>query len=650
MTSVDEPAAERGGRTAWPWSWYGTAVAGISALSFLVASASAEELPQRWPGRSGAPGPAPEVGAPEAGAAIGREGAGGTGEERNAYAMELVGVEDKDLRSLLEAGSLLLARRDDPPLTAAGLVRRIEADVERFRRVLRSQGYYDGEIGFALDEASVPAAVTVRVSPGEPYALSIYRIRFVEDAQSAPPEAPPAEALGLRLGTRTQAADLVTAEVRLLNRLRNEGWALARRVDREIVVDHRTRTVQVDVLIDPDLRARFGRVSIEGLDRTDEDYLRQWISWSQGDLYDESKVDQLRRDLQELGLFEVVEVKTAEEFDERGELPVHIRVSEARPRSVGFGVGYSTDRGIGGKVFWRHRNLFGRDEDLEAALNADLLQQSLEIEFASPHLGRRDRRLYATARVSRDDTEAFEGVESTMTAGLRWPLRDRWSASLGGLMEFSDLTDRSSDKTSILFGVPGSLRYGGADDELDPTEGWNLDLTLTPFAGRSDDQPLLFGSVGAVARGYYPIDPEGRFVLAGRLAVGSAFGEETQDVPANQRLYAGGGGSIRGYAFQSVGPLDSLDNPLGGRSRIELSGEVRARVWKEFAVVSFVDAGNVFDSAYPDFAEPLQWAAGLGIRYHTSVGPLRFDIAFPVNRRDGVDDRFQVYFSIGQAF
>ena len=127
------------------------------------------------------------------------------------------------------------------------------------------------------------------------------------------------------------------------------------------------------------------------------------------------------------------------------------------------------------------------------------------------------------------------------------------------------------------------------------------------------------------------------------------MGESTEDLPANKRFYAGGGGSVRGYEFQTVGPLDDDDDPLGGRSLVEVSAEVRTRVTDEIGLVPFVDGGTVFDTAYPDFDETLRWAAGIGLRYFTAVGPVRVDFAFPLNGRDD-DDAFQFYVSFGQAF
>ncbi|TFG89403.1 MAG: hypothetical protein E4H18_00170 [Hyphomicrobiales bacterium] len=183
---------------------------------------------------------------------------------------------------------------------------------------------------------------------------------------------------------------------------------------------------------------------------------------------------------------------------------------------------------------------------------------------------------------------------------------------------------------------------------MDPVNGTRLNLALTPYAGKGDES-LLFAISTATGSAYYAVDSEQRFVPAGRVKIGTIVGEETESVPANKRFYAGGGGSIRGFEFQSVGPLDTENDPLGGRSILELSGEVRIRVTERIGVVPFVDGGTVSDSSYPDFDEPIRWAAGLGGRYFSDFGPLRLDIAVPLNKRD-IDDRFQFYISLGQAF
>ena len=173
-------------------------------------------------------------------------------------------------------------------------------------------------------------------------------------------------------------------------------------------------------------------------------------------------------------------------------------------------------------------------------------------------------------------------------------------------------------------------------------------LIAAARALRENLRPLRFAA--PVDYVYQPLDYARRYVLAGRARVGSTVGQPRRNVPANKRFYAGGGNSVRGYGYQKIGPLNDDDDPDGGRSLLELGAEFRAQVWGNFAVVPFVDGGTVYDNAYPDFSETFRWAAGIGLRYHTVIGPIRFDIAFPLNPRKGTDDPYQFYISIGQAF
>ena len=152
------------------------------------------------------------------------------------------------------------------------------------------------------------------------------------------------------------------------------------------------------------------------------------------------------------------------------------------------------------------------------------------------------------------------------------------------------------------------------------------------------------------AAGYYAIGDDDRVVLAGRGRVGTIFGEKFDEVPVDQRLFAGGANSIRGYEFQRAGPLDANADPTGGRSLVDFGAEIRARFLDDWGMVVFADGGTASRGQYLDGGERMLFAAGIGARYYTKVGPVRFDIAFPLNGRDGVDDLFQFYISFGQAF
>jgi translocation and assembly module TamA len=572
-------------------------------------------------------------------------------EGRLAYTVSITGV-DGELLDLMERSSLLQELIDQPPPTLGGILRRAQTDQERFSRVLRSRGYYDGEVTFEVAPERVPVTVAFAVEPGEAFILNHYEIHFVDPEDQ--PAAPDLETLDIEIGMRAEAARIVVASNLLIDGLRNFGRPFAREVDRRAVVDFEHRTMEVDVFVEAGPHAGFGPVTFTGLGRTREDYVRQWINWGPRDSFRQSDLDALQRNLAATGLFTAVAVDHAAELDADGNVPITVEAVPSLHRSVGGSIGFATDRGAAGRVFWEHRNLLGRDENLRILLAGDFLQQAASIQFTRPNFQQLGRTLFARTEFQRSDTDAFEGFEALVAAGLSWRVTDRWSASLGGALEYASLEDNLEEAegrtTSILGSLPATISYRNVDSELDPTSGFRFDLLLTPSFGQSNNQPIAFHATEVEGAAYYPVDTERRFVLAGRARVGSIVGAELADIPANRRFYAGGGGSIRGYEFQRVGPLDAEGNPIGGRSRAEVSAEVRVRVWREIGVVPFIAGGQVYESVYPDFSDPFQWAAGLGLRYHTVVGPLRLDVAFPINPREGIDDAFQFYISLGQAF
>lgn len=567
-----------------------------------------------------------------------------------AYTVRISGVEDDAIRSVLERSSQLISLRDKPPAGQPGLVRRIEGDFERFRTVLRSEGYYDSTVDYRIDETTSPQTIIVVVDTGPAYKLQAYDVAYVGDDAVGAPEPPPLTALGLQLGKRARSADILAAERKILGTLANEARPLARLADRDAVVDHRDRSMRVDVHIDPGPFARFGSVTFEGLDTVRESYVRTLVPWRQDEPYDQRKVDALRNKLIKSGLFSTVIVDRPERLEPDGTLPLTISFIEGKQRSIGAGAKYYTSEGPAGEVFWEHRNLFGSNEDLRITLEVGQILQEATVDFTKPDYRRPDQDFLAQVQATRQTTDAFDELGVSTTGRVRRPLSETWTGSLGGSLEWSQLKDRSQGtSSSTLVGVPSYLARDATDSLLDPTTGTRLRLDATPYAGWFEQTAhFLVTSLGGSA--YVPLDGDRRFVAAARAKVGSIVGQSRAEIPPNKRFYAGGGDSIRGYQFQKVGPLDSRNDPIGGRSLAEVSAELRTRVWGNFGVVPFVDGGNVYTPMAPDFSEGFRWAAGFGLRYITVIGPVRFDMAFPLNRRRDVDDAFQFYISLGQAF
>ena len=563
------------------------------------------------------------------------------------YAVHIEGVADDDLRDLLLRASRLESLKAEPPASRAGLERRIEDDIERLTAVLRSKGFYGGRIEPRLVDGD-PADVHLTVETGPVYLLADYEVTYVG---AAPRDGLPTamDNLDLEAGMWAEAAPIDAASGRLLDLLGEAGRPLARVVDKKYVVDHRDTTLAATLSVDPGPPSRFGATAFSGQRTVDLSYLRRFIPWHVGDTYDARKVATLRERLMGTGLFNAVQVDHGEAPDADGLLALAVTVEEAKPRSIALGAGYASDEGFSVEASWEHRNLFGAQESLRVDGEFGETVRSLSASARKPNVLVLDQDLLADVELKQQDSDAFDENALTTFVGVERRFGRHWRVRGGPSFEYSEQNDNQGTRTFKLVGLPLSGTYDNTDSILDPTNGARLTLAVTPYAG------VLGRDVGFVSSELYgsvyeALDDDDRFVAAARFRIGSIAGEDTAFIPASKRFYAGGGGSIRGYEFQSVGPLDAVNDPLGGRSAIEVGAEMRIRVFGDFGIVPFIEGGNVYDGAAPEAFTDALWAAGLGLRYFTPVGPLRLDFGFPINGRDGVDDAFQFYISLGQAF
>ncbi len=566
------------------------------------------------------------------------------------YSVNIVGADDDELQDLLEQSSQLIELEDRPPLSVARLRARANADVERLTKTLRSQGYYDAKVEVALDAQARPATVSLLVAPGEVYTLAAFSARFVGGPPLPTEQMPLLADIGLTKGKAARAASILSAENQVVEHLRQNGFPLAKRLDHQALIYRDSRTMTVAVDIDPGPPASFGKVKVDGLERVDLAHVRRLIPWRTGDRYDDRQVQAARRKLASDALFASAAVTPAEQVKPDGSIDVAVSVREADRRSVGAGVTYSTDIGPGANVFWEHRNLFGEGEKLRLSLLGALNEQAAEANYEDASIGDGRFTLFSDFSVANRLLEAYDERAASLTTALQWAVGEHWKTRAGVSLELQEIDDETDPDTQRFFlvGLPLALSRDDTDDRLNPTRGSRLTFSVTPYAG-TGTRFVNFVSATVGGSAYYGLDPNRRFVLAGRARLGILTGEPVEDIPASKRYYAGGGGSIRGYEFQSVGPLDDGNDPTGGRSLLEFSGELRIRLTDTIGVVPFIDAGTASTTEYPTLEEELQWAAGLGLRYYTAIGPLRADIAVPLNKRD-FDDDYQFYVSLGQSF
>ena len=564
------------------------------------------------------------------------------------YDVAFSGLEDIGLEGLFRQTSQLIALAERPPATQAGLRRRAEEDLERLRSVLRSEGYYAGTLGYEIDTTAEPQIVHIEAEPRARYSLAEVTINYqvAVEADANLPRGP--EDLGLEIGMPARAPAILEAQSKLINYIRNLGYPFASIIDRKTIVRRDEAVMRVEFEVDTGPQARFGSVTIENSGSVRDDYVRDLLDWQEGESFSQSIIDASRRALISSGLFASVKFRPGQEVGPDGRLPMTVSVVEKKHRTIGFGAKFASDEGFEINGFWEHRNIFGRAEQLGAKVTLAEIEQSLSADLRKPGFWHRDQSLLGDVALTRRDSDAFQETGLAGFIGLERTIGETWRLTGGFANEYSILDDDEGERTFLLFGLPATARRNTSDNLLNPSRGTRLGLSVTPWFGTIEEN-LAFISATASGAAYYALDHDARFILAGRAKIGSIVGTETETLPANKRFYAGGGGSVRGYEFEKLGPLDSQNDPLGGRSVIELGGELRARVTESVGLVPFIDGGTVSDAAYPDFQDDFLWAAGLGLRYFTAIGPLRLDVAVPINGRD-VDDDYQFYISIGQAF
>jgi len=579
------------------------------------------------------------------------------------YETRLEGVEDEEVRAVLMAASRLVAFEDEPAATIGILRRRAARDLETFEMVARSQGFYDARIEYRIDTEQRPAIVTIEAEAGPVYELVAYDAVFDAggEALEAAREAWAAIEPDVPFGERARAKGIVEVQGRLLDELTRRSMAFADVTERRVVVDHAARAVEVTLHVTLGERLRFGELRIDGAVDVERIYIERRVPWGDGDLYDSGRLVELRARLTATGLFESVRVLPGAELDGQGRLPVDVIVREAKFKSVGASLFYSSSDGGGASMSWQHTNLRGKAERLRVSGTVSEQAQNGRFLIRRPDFLVNDQVLTYDLSFGRENVEAYEAARVKTSIGIERMVGPRFVLRAGvsfeaGPVKATNLAYRREKETegSQLLGFPLLLRHGTTDDLLDPTTGLRSLLNVIPYRQLDSDTGFV---VNRLTESFYvPLLPSRRLVFAGRGSIGSILGTGRSSIPPDKRLYAGGGGSIRGYRHQLAGPLASdgddkaRNDPLGGRSLVELGADLRLRFGERFGVVTFVDGGNVYRESYPSFDDELFWGAGMGLRYFSGIGPLRLDIATPLRRRGGIDDRLQFYISLGQAF
>jgi translocation and assembly module TamA len=572
----------------------------------------------------------------------------GTARADIAYETALTWEADEATQTLLAPhADQAFLQKTDPVSSFNHLRRRANRDLEYFRTTLRALGFFASQNTFEVNRDSDPPQLAYTLVPGPRYTFSSFEF-LPASAEVMLPELPTPEELGCTPGVPAVADAVTACRDKLLARLRAKGYPFAAVPDQQVVVDHATQTVRVSYQIDPGKLAVFGKVEISGLETVRPEVIEKEVPWEVGEPFDTTKLNTLRTRLYQRDLFSVARVQAGETVGEDGMLPVLLEIQEAKHHTISAGLSYRTDDGPGLKAFWEDLNRRGMGNKLRLSLTLSQRDMRFNTDYTIPRFQREDQALKIESEIGREDTDAYTSQKILGRAWVERRINPALTLSLGLGLRISQVEQDDETDSFFLVSTPFQWNYDKSNDKLDPTSGYRMTGLITPFLSVTDPVHSFLKADGTFTH-YLGFGAEREWVLATRLRTGFIVGASRDDVPPDLLFYSGGGGSIRGYAYQLAGPLDEDDDPLGGRSVFETSVELRRKITEEIGMAVFVDGGTAFNSPFPDFSETILWAAGAGIRYYTPLGPLRADIAVPLNKR-GVDDSFQFYISIGQAF
>ncbi len=604
-------------------------------------------------------------------AACGAGNGGGLGEDesqsgpRIAYDVRFEGPADSALTGELRAASAAAQETGRPPPSLAILRNRARGDVPRLESTLRSEGYYEGSVSFHIDEdpspptlatgvgmvdqalGSVGTHVVFDVAPGPQYRFLNRRIEVIGDPHGY--VTPSFGKLGLQEGEPARADAVIAAESALLRNARVQGHAMARVGDRRSIIDPENRTMDIDLAIEPGRVFQFAMPVVYGQTTIDDDFLEQRTKIEPGRRYDPADVERAQQRLIDTNLFAAVRVIEGPEPDADGNWPVSFEVTERKPRTIGAGVGYVSDEGPNVRAFWEHRNIFGAAELLRIEAEVGQSVQEVKGQLRKPDIFMPDLDLLAGGSLGHEDTDAYESTSIQASLGVERHFNRRLSGTVGIAYRLADVTDEDNEEERFaLLSLPAGLRYDRSDSLLDPSTGYRLVVEGTPYWDTLNTETQFFKSQLTGTR-YFRVISDPRVVLAFRGIAGSIAGASINDIPADERFYAGGGGTVRGIPFQRAGPLEDGE-PTGGRSLLAANAEARYRMVGNLEGVVFLDGGSAFETQTPEFGEGWRFGTGAGVRYISPVGPIRADVGVPIDRRKGIDDAWQLYISIGQAF
>ncbi|MEE4316283.1 MAG: BamA/TamA family outer membrane protein, partial [Erythrobacter sp.] len=563
--------------------------------------------------------------------------------------------------------------KDSVPQIAA----RARADEDLLGEMLRTYGYYEGEVVRQLsggrrargeadsgnsNEAREPG-VRFDILPGTRYSFGKINFGPLERLSEADSRRLRA-AFGIAPGDPLYADRILERELELRVALGETGYPFASVAEPELLIDHARQEGDLTLAVEPGGQYAFGPVVSGDPAFLSSRHLARIARFAPGEIYRQSLETDLRRAIIATGLVSSVTVTPREvappQDGDPGEVALDVDFERAPVRTIAGAIGYGTEDGFKVEGRWEHRNLFPPEGALRLRGILGTREMLGSVGVRRNNFRGRDQVLNVDLFASDITTLAVDsrgfGLRGTFEKVSNILFQKPISWQLGGELLYTDERNRVARNSTIQLprqtflvgGLFGSVTLDESDDLLDPSSGYRATMFVAPEVSRSEGREVFYLRAQADASYYKSL---GAAVLAGRVRAATIQGARFFEVAPSRRLYAGGGGSVRGYGFQGVGPLNDRGEPTGGGSLVEVSVEARIEtplLDGAVEVVPFFDAGTVSLGSTPDFRF-IKYGAGIGIRYKTTFGPIRVDVATPLNPGQ-FDSPVVVYVSLGQAF
>ncbi len=574
-----------------------------------------------------------------------------------------------EIVTVFETNNILHRLIETPPRSLTGLEQRLQVALKEGQEVLYAYGYYGGKIRGQIilaangESASSKALVEVVFTPGPLYKMGATRVTptaSLAASQSASRASSQASDPAVRYPTSLTDVDLpkgapavagqiLAAVEKVRDRYRDNGYPFAAIATTRYIVDHKACALEAEITVQPGDFVCMGEVERRGTDQVTLSYLDALKNWKPGRPWSQSRIETFRDALRGSGLFQSVEIAPGEHEGQEHQRPVVVTLGGAPERTVGVSVKYHSDFGPGILTSWEHRNLTGNGDRLRLEMPLWMDLQEAFGTYRFPFFLDNSQDAIVRAGFLNQNTDAYELQSASASAGVERRFSRRLSGNVQGSLEGGFIKDPNEPRRSYsLYGLPVGVRYDSTNDLLNATEGVRVIASVTPYTGAYGDNFSVVRT-RLDAQAFVPVTTDDTLVMAFRGAWGQMTGADAGKVPPSVRFYSGGGGSVRGYKYQSLGPQNEDKDPLGGAALLEISSEARWRITEEWGLVSFLDSGMAYANVGDSIQDGMHFGAGLGVRYYTAIGPVRLDVASPLNPRKD-DDPWQFYISIGQSF